>query len=119
MSYSGVFAAREATLRDTLKWLVASFTGAGALLFSGLSVASITLLATQNAWLIPVTLAALPIVSAAACVWIAHWVLNAQPPQPSELFPQFWSRQNPGLPPPQGTKPTYTKIQANLPPAVA
>ena len=80
MSDRGGFVSQAATLRDSMKWLVATFTGAGAILFSALSIVNVTKVAEGGAWLLPVGLAAIPLLAAVWAVGKANSVLNAPMP---------------------------------------
>jgi hypothetical protein len=84
---SGNYAARATAIRETAKWIAAVFAAAGAVLFSGLSFTNVEKAASTQDWELPVVLAAVPILAAAAAVWAAAWVILQAPPATDELLP--------------------------------
>jgi hypothetical protein len=91
MTGTTAFASQAATLRDNAKWIVAAFTGSGTILFSALSVANLSKVAEGQAWILPVALAAIPLLAAGWAVWRANLVLSAPTPALAELFPEFYA----------------------------
>jgi hypothetical protein len=120
MNDRGGFVSQAAALRDSVRWIVATFTGAGAILFSALSVANVTKLAESGAWVLPVALAAIPLAAAVLAVVKANSVLNAPMPAASDLFPQFYSRGT-GMTPSQSPdrQSLVESIQRSLPTGIA
>jgi hypothetical protein len=82
---SGNYAARATAIRETAKWIAAVFAGAGAVLFSGLSFTNVSKAALTDDWLLPILLAAVPVVAAGWAVREAAAVLTSDPPNPGEL----------------------------------
>jgi hypothetical protein len=89
MPDSGNYVARSAALRDTAKWIAAVFAGTGAVLFSGLSFTNIEQLASSARWILPVLLAAVPVLAAAWAVRSAASVIGQDPPDPGQLLPKL------------------------------
>ena len=83
---SGNYAARGTTIRETAKWIAAIFAGAGAVLFSGLSFANVAQATTTGDWLVPVVLAAIPVVAAAWAIREAAAVMTTDPPDTGALL---------------------------------
>jgi hypothetical protein len=90
MALSGTYASALGELRDTVKWIAVSFTGAGAIIFSGLAVTNIANLTERGHWIAPVALATVPLVASAVVIWVALQVMTATPPPTHELFPRYW-----------------------------
>ena len=89
MAESGAYASALGNLRDTVKWIIAAFTGGSAIIFSGLTVTSISALAQSRQWLLPVGLAAVPVVAAVGAIAAALRVINVTPPAPGALFTEY------------------------------
>src|SRR5436309_2523797 len=87
MTDSGNYAARATAIRETAKWLAAVFTGAGALLFSGLSFAKLNQASSVADWVIPVLLAAVPVAAAMVAVRGAAAVITHDAPDTQSLLP--------------------------------
>lgn len=87
MTDSGNYAGRASAIRETAKWIAAVFAAAGAVLFSGLSFTNVTKAASTEDWILPVALAAVPVLAAAVAVWAAAWVILQAPPETSDLLP--------------------------------
>jgi hypothetical protein len=90
MALSGAYASALGNLRDTVKWITAAFTGAGAIIFSGLAVTNIAQLTERGHWILPVALAAVPLLAAACVIVAALQVITVTPPPPHDLFPGYW-----------------------------
>jgi hypothetical protein len=86
MAASGAYASALTDLRDTVKWIMAAFTGAGAIIFSGLTITNISKLAENGQWIFPVVLAGVPLIAAIAAIAAALRVINAMPPSVGSLF---------------------------------
>jgi hypothetical protein len=91
MAASGAYASALGGLRDTVKWIMAAFTGVGAIVFSGLTITNISTLAEAGQWLIPVALAAIPLLAAVWATIEALRVINATPAAIGALFPHYWA----------------------------
>jgi hypothetical protein len=90
MAASGAYASALGGLRDTAKWIMAAFTGVGAILFSGLTITNIATLAQNGQWLEPVLLALIPLAAAAVAVVMSMRVINVTAPAVGSLFPLYW-----------------------------
>jgi hypothetical protein len=90
MAATGAYASALGNLRDTVKWIVAAFTSAGAIIFSGLAVTNISALATSGQWPLPVALAAVPMIAAVVVIVAALQVINVTFRPVREYFPQYW-----------------------------
>ncbi len=90
MALSGAYASALGNLRDTVKWIVAAFTGAGAIIFSGLAVTNISQLTESGNWVFPVVLAAVPLFAAVWVIVAALRVITVTPPPVRGLFPRYW-----------------------------
>ena len=90
MAASGAYASALGNLRDTVKWIIAAFTSAAAIIFSGLAVTNISKLAESGQWLLPVVLAAVPLLATVGVVLAALQVINVTPPSVGNLFPSYW-----------------------------
>jgi hypothetical protein len=80
---------RSSAIRETAKWIAAACTGAGAVLFSGLSFTNTAKIAASEDWVLPVALAALPLLAAAWAVRAAAGVVTSEPPGVEQLVPDF------------------------------
>ncbi|WP_306212896.1 hypothetical protein [Actinoplanes sp. RD1] len=89
MSDPGTHAARSTALRETAKWIAVAFTGAGAVLFSGLSFTNTSSTAVREGWKLPLLLAALPLLAAAWALRSAARVVTVQGPSVERLLPFF------------------------------
>jgi hypothetical protein len=89
MTDSGNYAGRAAAIRETAKWIAAVFTGAGAVLFSGLSFANVTQASSTTNWLLPVGLAALPVFAAMVAVREVAGVITKDAPDTASLLPSL------------------------------
>jgi hypothetical protein len=87
----GAYASALGDLRDTVKWIMAAFTGSSAIVFSGLAVTNISSLAQKGQWILPVALAAIPLVAAVGAIVMALRVINAKSPSVGSIFPDYWS----------------------------
>lgn len=105
-------------MRDNAKWIVAAFTGSGTILFSALSVANLSKVAEGQAWILPVALAAIPLLAAGWAVWRANLVLSAPTPALAELFPGFYALRSGMVGSPPSTS-LIARINELLPTAVA
>jgi hypothetical protein len=90
MAASGAYASALSDLRDIVKWIMAAFTGVGAIVFSGLTITNISTLAQAGQWLIPVALAAIPLLAAVWGTVEALRVINATPAPIGSLYPEYW-----------------------------
>lgn len=116
MAATGAYASALQNLRDNVKWTVAAFTGAGAIIFSGLSVTNISRLAENQAWVLPVLLAALPLLAAIVAIVFGHRVMAVAPPPVKDLLPKYWHElKGTGLKAPS----ISDALAAQLPAAVA
>jgi len=79
-------------LRDTVKWIMAAFTTGSAIMFSGLTVNSISALAQSGRWQLPLALAAVPLVAAIGAVIASVRVIIVTPRSPGSLFPEYWKK---------------------------
>jgi hypothetical protein len=91
MAASGVYASALGDLRDTAKWIMAAFTGVGAIVFSGLTITNIATLAQNGQWLEPVILALIPLAAAAFAVVMSMRVINVTAPPVGSIFPRYWA----------------------------
>ena len=92
MGGSGGYASALGDLRDTAKWIMAAFTGVGAIVFSGLTITNIATLAQNGQWLEPVVLALIPLAAAAFAVAMSMRVINVTAPPVGSLFPSYWEK---------------------------
>ena len=81
------YATMASALKDHLKWIVASLTAASALIFSGLSLASINLLAAVDAlWWVPLLLSSTAVAASAVAIALASWTMATPSVSKSEIF---------------------------------
>jgi hypothetical protein len=91
MAAAGGYASALGNLRDSVKWIIGAFATGSAIMFSGLTVNSISTLADSGQWQLPVGLAAVPVVAAIAAVIAALRVISVTPQSPGTLFPKYWA----------------------------
>ena len=115
MAASGAYASALGDLRDTVKWIMAAFTGAGAIVFSGLTITNIATLAQNGQWLGPVFLALIPLAAAAFAVVMSMRVINVTAPPVGSIFPGYWKAIGGDAQPPIVMTPELT---AELPNAI-
>ncbi|GAA1027137.1 hypothetical protein GCM10009557_07350 [Virgisporangium ochraceum] len=111
MSQAGPYAAKATTLRDQLKWVIAAFTGASATLFSGLTIANVSLVSKQDHWYVPIAFAITPLICTAVVVAIGQWVMSDPDRQLGSLFPVYGGGSPDGV--------LIAKIDRLAPPSVA
>jgi hypothetical protein len=92
MAASGAYASALGDLRDTAKWIMAAFTGGGAIVFSGLTITNIATLAQNGQWLVPVLLALIPLAAAAFAAVMSMRVINVTAPPVGSIFPRYWEK---------------------------
>jgi hypothetical protein len=92
MAASGAYASALSDLRDAVKWIMAAFTGGGAIVFSGLTITNISSLAQNGQWLLPVGLAFIPLAAAVFAIVMSMRVINVTAPSAGSIFPRYWEK---------------------------
>lgn len=89
MPASTTLTARSAALRETAKWIAAGFTGARAILFSGLVYTNIQSQAAAPYWGVLLALSVLPVVAGAWALREAAQIATLDPPDVSPYCPSL------------------------------